>query len=55
MSALILLPAAGCVIAATAGVLIRTRRERADKRMREEFKNVFRLQEQLNCRKSADE
>jgi hypothetical protein len=55
MSALILLPAAGCVIAATAGVLICIDGKRADKQMREEFKNVLRLREQLNCRKSTDD
>lgn len=45
---LILLPAVGFVIVATTGVLVRTRREREDKRMREGFKNVLKLQEELN-------
>ena len=35
---LIFLPAAGFLIAATTGVLIRNRREREDKRTREGFK-----------------
>jgi hypothetical protein len=55
MSALMLLLAAGCVIAATTGVLIRIRRERAEKRMRAEFKNVLKLQKELNGSNSADD
>jgi hypothetical protein len=35
---LILLPAVGLVIAAASGILIRTHREREDKRAREDFK-----------------
>ncbi len=47
---LIFLSATSFVIAACAGVLIYADRERADKQMREEFKNVFKLQEELNRR-----
>jgi hypothetical protein len=36
--AFIFLPAAGLVIAAAGGILMRTRREREDKRTREGFK-----------------
>ncbi len=45
---LIFLSATSFVIAASAGVLIYTDRERAEKQIREEFKNVFKLQEELN-------
>ena len=45
---LIFLSATSIVIAVSAGVLIYTDRERADKQMREEFKNVVKLQEELN-------
>ena len=45
---LILLPAVDFVIAANTGVFVRTRCEREDKRMREGFKNVLKLQEELN-------
>lgn len=38
--ALILLPAAGFVFAAATGMLIRSRREREDKRIREGFKII---------------
>jgi hypothetical protein len=51
---LLFVPAAGFAIAATAGALVRTRRERKDKRMRECFKNVLKLQEELNHRKTTD-
>lgn len=55
MSASILLPTAGGVIAAAAGVLIRVRRERADKRVREGFKNVLKLEKKLNSAKNSPE
>ncbi|MGA2963925.1 MAG: hypothetical protein ABSD96_19830 [Candidatus Korobacteraceae bacterium] len=51
---LLFVPAAGFAIAATAGALVRTRRERNDKRMRECFKNVLKLQKELNHRKTSD-
>jgi hypothetical protein len=47
---LILVPAAGFVIAAATGVLIRTRRKREDKLRRESFKNVCKLEDELNRR-----
>jgi hypothetical protein len=47
---LILVPAAGFVIAAATGVLIRTRRKREDKLRRESFKNVCKLEDKLNRR-----
>ncbi len=50
---LIFLSAISCVLAVSAGVLIYIDRERADKQMREEFKNVFKLQEELTCRKQS--
>jgi len=46
--ALLFVPVAGFAIATTAGALVRTRRERKDKRMRECFRNVLKLQEELN-------
>jgi hypothetical protein len=51
---LILLPAAGLVIPAI-GILIRNRREREDKLSREVFKNVRKLQDELNCRRPAND
>lgn len=51
---LLFVPAVGLAIAATAGALVRTRRERKDKRMRECFTNVLKLQEELNHRKTTD-
>jgi hypothetical protein len=47
---LILVPAAGFVIAAATGVVIRIRRKREDKRRRESFKNVCKLEDELNRR-----
>jgi hypothetical protein len=47
---LILVPSAGLVIAAATGVLIRTRRIREDKLRRESFKNVCKLEDELNRR-----
>ena len=47
---LILVPSAGLVIAAATGVLIRTRRLREDKLRRESFKNVCKLEDELNRR-----
>jgi hypothetical protein len=47
---LILVPAAGFVIATATGVLIHTRRKREDKRRRESFKNVCKLEDELNRR-----
>lgn len=50
---LILVPTAGLVIAAATGVLIRTRRKREDKLRRESFKNVCKLEDELNRRTTA--
>jgi hypothetical protein len=52
---LILLPAAGFVIAATIGILIRTRRKREDKLRREGFTHVCKLEEELNRRTTAND
>jgi hypothetical protein len=45
---LILVPAAGFVIATATGVLIRARRKREDKLRRKSFKNVCKLEDELN-------
>jgi hypothetical protein len=47
---LIMVPAAGLVIAAATRVLMRTRRKREDKLRRESFKNVCKLEDELNRR-----
>jgi hypothetical protein len=52
---LILLPAAGLVIAAATGMLARTRREREDKLRREDFKNVRKLEDELNRRATPND
>jgi len=52
---MILLPAAGFVIAAAIGMLIRTRRVREDRLRRESFKNVCKLEDELNCRMTAND
>jgi hypothetical protein len=54
-STLILVPAAGFVIAATTGILIRTRRKREDKLRLEDFRNVCKLEEELNRRTTAND
>lgn len=50
---LILVPAVGFVIAAATRVLIHTRRKREDKLRRESFKNVCKLEDELNRRTTA--
>jgi phosphate/sulfate permease len=50
---LILIPAAGFVIAAATVVLIRTHRKREDKLRRRTFRNVCKLEDKLNSRKTA--
>jgi hypothetical protein len=52
---LIVVPAAGFVIAAATGALIHARRKREDKRRREEFKNVCKLEDKLNRRTTAND
>jgi hypothetical protein len=47
---LILVPAAGFVIATATGVLIHARRKHKDKLGREVFKNVCKLEDELNRR-----
>jgi len=47
---LIMVPAAGLVIAAATGVLIHARRKHKDKLGREVFKNVCKLEDELNRR-----
>jgi hypothetical protein len=49
----ILLPAAGLVIAAASGILIRARRKREGKLRREDFKNVCKLEDELKHRTTA--
>jgi hypothetical protein len=55
VSTLILVPTAGFVIAATTGILIRTRRKREDKLRREGFTHVCKLEEELNRRTTAND
>jgi|NGEPerStandDraft_6_1074524.scaffolds.fasta_scaffold145328_2 hypothetical protein len=50
---LILLPAAGFVVAAATGMLIRTRRKREDKLRREDFRNVCKLEDELSHHMTA--
>jgi len=50
---MIVMPAAGFLIAAATVVLIRTHRKREDKLRRRTFRNVCKLEDELNSRKTA--